>query len=157
MNTEANTPNDTPATSTSSKPFQLMTSLNEIKSFNPCDSGWFRILSSRDKITPDGELFPLTEGVDGCSIFDALWLIKKRRTEYQILVIFTRKCADRLAVTHPGSGWADTAYDAADADTAYDAAYAAYDAAYDAAYAAAYAAKRLLIEAITEYESSLKG
>jgi hypothetical protein len=41
----------------------LMTSLNEIYSFNPCADGWNTILAARGATAPNDELFPLKEAL----------------------------------------------------------------------------------------------
>lgn len=103
----------------------LLTSLNEIKSFSPCASGWKDILRGQKKTEADGFLFPLVDCLDSCSISDVCWLLGKRGIEKKILVSFARACAD--SVKHLQN------YAAHDADDA--AAAAAAHAAYAAAHA----------------------
>ena len=106
----------------------LMTSLAEIKSFNPCLSGWKAILKGRGKIQADAFFFPLVDCVESNSISDVCWLLSKRKVEKQILVLFAKECAK--SVSHLRSS-RSAAADAADA-AAYAAAYAAADDAADA-------------------------
>jgi hypothetical protein len=114
----------------------IYTSLNEIKSFNPCASGWRNILKGQGKTEADGVLFPLTDAVKSNSVADVCWLLGKRKKEIQVCVRFARMCAD--SVKHLQNNRAAAA-DAA-ADATYADAYAAYAAYADATYAAAYAA-----------------
>ena len=105
----------------------LMTSLAEIKSFNPCLSGWKAILKGRDKTQADALYFPLVECVESNSISDVCWLLGKRKVERQILVLFAKECANSVSHLKGCNAYA------ADAAAA---AYAAYAAAAAAAYAA---------------------
>jgi hypothetical protein len=121
----------------------LMTSLDEIRSFNPCASGWKAILAGRNKTEADSELFPLVECVESNSVSDVCWLLGKRKAEIQICVRFARMCADSVAHLNNVNSRRADAYAYAAADAAADAAaYAdAYAHAYAAdAYAYAYAA-----------------
>lgn len=161
----------------------LCTSLDEIRSFKPCASGWKAILLGQGKTESDSVRFPLIDCVKSNSISDVCWLIGKRKVEIQIAVEFAQKCAESVA---PLKNTANAA--AADA-AAYAANAAAYTAAYNvaaayayataadaaanaaanaaAAYAAADAAnayayekqqaknKQFLIDSILEYQSSL--
>ncbi len=157
----------------------LYTSLDEIKSFNPCADGWRNILKGQGKTESDSVLFPLIDCLESNSISDVCWLLGKRKVEIQIAVSFARKCADSVA--HLKNAYAANAY-AADADAyaaaayayaayaaaaayAYDAAAAAANAAYTAAYAnaAANAAaynkqnnknNQFLIDSILAYQAS---
>lgn len=150
----------------------LYTSLAEIRSFNPCTSGWKNILAGQGKTEADDTQFPLVDCLKSNSISDVLWLLGKRRTEIQIAVKFARDCADSVAhltdkkVSATAYAYAD-AYAAADAASASDYADAASTAAASAtasagsaaAYIAAYkeqTAKQLqfLINRIKEYEES---
>lgn len=130
----------------------LMTSLAEIRSFDPCYTGWKAILSAHPHTCEEDyqKQFPLVDCVESNSISNVCWLIGKRETEINICVSFAQACAD--SVTHlnnkydaDAASYADEAasYAAAAvaaADTAsYAASYASY-AADTASYAASYAA-----------------
>ena len=117
----------------------LYTSLVEIKSFNPCASGWKNILKGQGKTEADDVLFPLTDCLKSNSISDVCWLLGKRKIEIDIAIKFAKKCAD--SVSHIKNAAANSAAaEAAAANSAVAAAYAAYAVA--AAYvAAAYAAE----------------
>jgi hypothetical protein len=125
----------------------LMTSLAEIKSFNPCPEGWRDILKGQGKTQADDVLFPLSDCLKSNTFADVYWLLGKRKVEIQICVKAAKICANSVA--HLKNKWAaNAAAYAYAANAAADAAYAANaaaDAAYadaaaaDAAYAAAYA------------------
>lgn len=139
---------------TAATPKILYTSLAEIKSFNPCLSGWRNILKGQGKTEVDNVLFPILEAVESNSISDICWLLGKRKTEIQIYVKFARMCADSVqkyknaaSASATTSTYATSAAAAASAASMYaSAAYvasaaaasAAASASTDAAYASAY-------------------
>lgn len=126
----------------------LYTSLNEIKSFDPCFSGWKNILRGQGKTDADDVLFPLSDCLKSNSFSDVCWLLGKREVEIQICVIAARMCAD--SVNHIKNSYVDNAEEYASnaaftasnfndsfsiykiADAAIDAAAAANAAAIDA-------------------------
>jgi hypothetical protein len=108
----------------------LMTSLAEIKSFNPCEDGWRRIVTYRGEGANVEELFPLVNCLDGATFSDVSWLIGKRQVEVSIVVEAAKKCAD--SVKHLKNDYAAAASKAAAAAATY-ATYAASNAAYAAA------------------------
>jgi len=140
----------------------MHTTLNEIRKYDPCTSGWKKLLSHLGKTNSDNEPLPFTTILISNGIRDAIWCLRVL-PDYDLKVMeFKLRCARRVEHLDK-SGSARTCLDvvekfikgeAAAADlqhaaaayaTAYaaaDAAAAAYAAAYaaDAAYAAAYAA-----------------
>lgn len=154
---------------------QLMTSLAEIRSYNPCAFGWKRILDAKRNLEPTTE-FPLIDCCDSNSFDDVCWLLGKREREISIIVKAAKMCADSVqqfdtaaiaatyaatAATYAANANATT--DAA-AYAANAAAYAATAAANAAAYATAYATNaydeqaqlnmQFLRQAILDYEQS---
>lgn len=129
----------------------IYTSLAEIKSFNPCASGWRDILTGQRKTSADAILFHLTDALESNSISDICWLLGKRKKEIQVCVEFARQCAEsvkelnnyysRQAATaaNAAANAANAAYAAAAAANAANYAVAAADAYAAYAYAAAYA------------------
>jgi len=115
----------------------LLTSLDEIWSFHPCDNGWKQILIGQKKLEADSVLFPILDAVESNSMSDICWLLRRRKTEIQVAVKFARLCAD--SVSHLDNSYsrnaATYAVIAANAVT-----YAAAKAAENANYAAIYAA-----------------
>ncbi len=87
-----------------SAPVILTTSLNEIVSFAPCNTGWRNIRTARktfynaDLLTEEqfAEQFPLVDCLNSNPISDVLWLIGKRKKEIQIAVRFAQMCADSV-------------------------------------------------------------
>jgi hypothetical protein len=119
----------------------IYTSLNEIKSFNPCATGWKNILLGQRKTMPDNALFPLTEALKSNSVSDVCWLLGKREKEIQVCVRFAKMCADSVKhLNNRESASYNSATYAASAASAANAASADADYAADAANAAAYAA-----------------
>jgi hypothetical protein len=135
---------------------QLTTSLAEIWSFKPCQSGWFDVVigQNKDILSDDvSQIFNVSETLESNSLCDVLWLLRKKK-QYNILAKFARKCADSVAhIKNSKSSYAQNrayayayaaAAEAAEADAAAEAAYAYAAAAYAeaaAAYAAAEAAE----------------
>lgn len=95
-----------------------MTSLAEIKSFNPCIEGWKAILKGQRKTRADFVLFPLVDCVESNSISDVCWLLGERQLEIQIAVKFARLCADSVAHLRIHSSAAAAAYASAAAAAA---------------------------------------
>ena len=81
-------------------PTVLLTSLSEIKSFDPCYSGWKNILKGQGKTQADDVLFPLIDCLESNSTLDVLWLLGSRKKEIEIAVKFARDCADRDRRAH---------------------------------------------------------
>jgi hypothetical protein len=87
----------------------LLTSLAEIRSFNPCARGWKAIREAHK----DAEPFPLIDCLQSNTIADVCWLLSKRKNELQICVEFARACADSVAHLESPKAYA------ADADAAF--------------------------------------
>ena len=147
---------------------QLMTSLAEIRSFNPCASGWKDILAGQGKIEADEVLFPLVDCLNSNSIKDVCWLLGKRKKEIQIVVRFARMCASSVAsLKYPAHAWVAAAQrHAARADTyaststsagtsAVVADYAA-NAAHSSGHAYAYAAAHAGASAAYAYKQQIE-
>lgn len=68
----------------------LYTSLNQIKSFNPCASGW-RAINKLQGVRAD-EQFPMTWCFETNSISDILWLLGKQKRKDILHRICTMVC-----------------------------------------------------------------
>ena len=153
-------------------PTVLLTSLSEIKSFDPCCSGWKNILKGQGKTQADDVLFPLIDCLESNSTRDVLWLLGNRKKEIEIAVKFARDCADSVSHLKNDASYAssaDAAYAASNtasyaSSAASNAAYAADAAESSSAAEASYAAsaydkqkelnKQFLINRIKEYEET---
>lgn len=113
----------------------LYTSLNQIKSFNPCAGGW-RAINKLTGIESSDQLFELTRCLETNNISDVLWLLGKLKKK-EICVQFAQWCANSVKHLRNAS---DTAYAAYSAANAYAANAAAAATAYSAANAATYSA-----------------
>ena len=152
----------------------LYTSLAEIESFNPCASGWKRILLGQNKSQADNEPIALVDCLKSNTFGDICWLLGKRKVELGIAVRAAQLCAD--SVKHLNSIYADEATSYANVASYADEADAAADvasyaaacanaaacAAANAAHAAAASAAELsqrernmhfLLQAIVEYQN----
>ena len=118
----------------------LMTSLAEIRSFDPCYTGWKNILSAHPHTCEEDyqKQFPLVDCVESNSISNVCWLIGKRKTEINICVSFAQACAD--SVTRLNNKYAAKAAFYASEAASYAANSAAASYAADAAAVAADAA-----------------
>ena len=140
---------------------KLMTSLEEIRGFNPCPIGWAAILGARKGLTGP---FPLIECLASNTFSDVCWLLGKRAVQSEVVKILAkaaRDCASSVAHLQNSqhraarARAADAAFTAAEAtkvaleflDAAEDAAEnaaedaAAHDFAAHACAHAAYAAR----------------
>jgi len=72
--------------------FSLLTSLEEICSFYPCNEGWETLLAAHNKEEEDDVMFPLVQTVDSNSISDVCWLLGKLG-HVTALVEFAEECA----------------------------------------------------------------
>lgn len=75
----------------------LYTSLAEIKSFDPCPKGWKDILRGQGKTHEDDVLFPLIDCLNSNDFFDVCWLLRQRKTEFDILAKTAMKIASSVA------------------------------------------------------------
>lgn len=120
---------------------KLCTSLEEIRSFNPCASGWKNILKGQGKVTADAVEFPLVDCLKSNSIGDVCWLLGKRKNEISICVRFANLCAEYAKEKAVG------------APAARAGAHCA--ACWVTSYAADVEIKQLMIQAITEFEDNI--
>ena len=131
----------------------INTTLNEIKAFDPCKSGWKTLLTSLNKIEADSEPLSMLHILESNGVQDIIWCMQVNWFEHKTLYMqFVNNCVVRAKdVAGAAYAYADAAY--ADADAAYAYAYAAY-AAYSAAYAA-YAAYGAAYAAYAAYDAEL--
>ena len=137
----------------------MKTTLNEIRKYHPCESGWKKLLSYLGKTQADDEPLDLMTILESNGIEDAMWCL--RCFHYRDYCLFNADIAESvidifhnkhphdtrpqaainaIRAWHSGLIEKDELIAAANAAYAADAAYAAADAAYAAAYAAADAA-----------------
>ena len=138
------------------------TTLNDIKAFSPCKTGWEKLLAGLGKTKADDEPLPYSKILEINGIADAIWSLRTSRKLARayaiacaelVLPLFekrypedmrVRECIEATKGYIAGTVSLDELRSkrAADADAAADAADAAADAAdaADAAYAAAAAA-----------------
>lgn len=84
----------------------IYTTLNEIRAFNPCKSGWSKLLSYLGKTQPDDEPLPLATVLDSNGLEDAIWCL---RVCPDIAAAFAWGCADRAAEAAEAAYCADRA------------------------------------------------
>jgi hypothetical protein len=109
--------------------------LNQIRAFSPCKSGWEKLLSALGKTQADDEPIELAFILKSNGIQDAIWCMRVNWFEHKSLYMqFVNNCVER-AKWYGAATAATTAYSATAAETT--AAETAAGAAAVAAYAAA--------------------
>ena len=108
-------------------------SLNQVREFSPCESGWEKLLKVQGKTTPDDEQIPLLDILKSNGVEDTIWCFRVNWFEHKAVYMeFTNWCASRAANAAAAAAYAAAraayAADAADAADAANAAYAAYAA-----------------------------
>ena len=127
-----------------------MTTLEQIRSHSPCETGWKRLLKHLGKTKADDEPLPIIEILDSNGLDDALWCLRAVDGHDQEIRLYAVWCARQVEhlMTDPRSLNAldvaeRYAHGAATPDELAAAGYAAgaaWAAAWDAAGAAAGAA-----------------
>lgn len=80
--------------------YDMKTTLNKIKAFNPCTSSWKELLKHLGKKTADDEPLEIKYILDKLSLDDALWALKTVENHGEELV--------KMAVDFiDGADWAD--------------------------------------------------
>ena len=134
----------------------MHTTLNEIRKYDPCTSGWKKLLSHLGKTNSDNEPLPFTTILISNGIRDAIWCLRvlpdydlkvmefklrcARRVEHLDKSGSARTCLDVVEKFIKGEAAAACCKSAAAAAAAATYAYAAYAYADAADAAAAYAA-----------------
>ena len=127
----------------------MKTTLNEIRKYQPCTSGWQKLLTYLGKTKADDEPLLITTILDSNGLDDAIWCLRTVEGYDREIRLFAVWCArqvqhlmkdqrslDALDVAERyANGEATKSELTAAADTARAAAWAARDAAMDAAWA----------------------
>jgi hypothetical protein len=116
-------------------------SLNQIREFHPCESGWKTLLKALGKTSPDDEPIPLEFIIESNGIKDAIWCMRVNWFDHKELYMeFVNSCI-KIPKDYAYNAYASAyaaAYVTAAAAAAADAVDVTDDAAADAAaYAAA--------------------
>lgn len=119
----------------------ITTTLNKIRSFQPCKEGWTKLLITLGKTAADDEPVSYATILQSNGVQDTIWCMRCEWFEHkEVWMQFVNGCAERANKYKLADADAAAYAAASAAYTAY-AAYAAYAAA-DAAYAAADDAER---------------
>ena len=73
----------------------ITTTLNEIRSFNPCRAGWEKLLNHLGKTASYDEEFPLVTVLDSNGLNDTIWCL---RVCPDVAVTFVNWCAERVSI-----------------------------------------------------------
>ncbi len=112
----------------------LVTSLNKIREYRPCTSGWKTLLKALGKTEPDDEPITIEFILNSNGVDDAIWCLRATTGHTDAIIKFAQQCADAVAHLKNSSSSAAQRY-AADAANAVYAVYAANAANAAAAYA----------------------
>ena len=75
----------------------MNTTLNEIRSHDPCSDGWEKLLKHLGKLKADDEPLSYIEILESNGINDAIWALRCADTEYSYIVrLFAAKCAESV-------------------------------------------------------------
>ena len=114
----------------------MRTTLNKIRSHNPCQDGWRKLLQHLGKTTADDEPVPLLTILESNGLDDALWCLRavdSYEREIRLFAVWSARQVQHL-MTDPRS---IDALDVAEQFARGDATQTELDAAWDAAWAAA--------------------
>ena len=123
----------------------IYTTLNRIRAYSPCESGWRKLLTHLDKTRADDEPLALVTVLDSNGLDDALWCLRAEPQHASLYRLYAVRCARRVQhlMTDPRSLRAlDVAEAHAWGRATNDELAAAWGAAGTAAWAAAGAAAR---------------
>ena len=79
----------------------ICTTLNKIRSYGPCESGWKKLLSHLGKTKADDEILPYSVILESNGLDDALWCMRTETKYENEWRTFALKCARRVEHLHP--------------------------------------------------------
>ena len=88
-------------TSTCGINMKYHTTLNKIRSFNPCEGGWIKLLKHLRKTKADDETLSLETILDSNGFQDALWSLKAVDGINKDARLFAVACVQRVAHLNP--------------------------------------------------------
>ena len=141
----------------------MLTTLNKIRAFQPCEEGWKKLLKHLNKTKADDEQLSIITILDSNGLSDALWCLRAVEGYDKEIRLFAVWCARRVQhmMTDPRSIAAIDvaeryAFGQATDDDLRKARDAAEDAAEDAARAAQEKKKKKLREVCAEIEHRVR-
>jgi hypothetical protein len=112
--------------------------LNQIKKYHPCKSGWEKLLRSKGKTKPDDELFSLLDVLKSNGLHDALWCLRAvdgYDKEKRLLAVKYARQVQHLMKDTRSINALDVAERFANGEATREEMHTAYAAAVDAAFA----------------------
>ena len=89
-------------------------SLNQIREFRPCTSGWETLLKAQGKTVPDDVQIPLIDILKSNGLEDAIWCMRVNWFEHKTVYMkFVNWCADTADAAAYAAVRADAAYEVA--------------------------------------------
>ena len=123
----------------------MNTTLNKIRSHDPCTEGWAKLLQTLGKTKPDNEPLSLITIIDSNGIADALWCLRsvdEHNREIRLFAVWCARQVQHLMTDKRSVDALDVAERFANGKATEKELAAAWDAAWAAASAAASAAAR---------------
>ena len=121
----------------------MKTTLNQIREYSPCESGWKKLLTYLGKTKADDESLPIMTILESNGLDDALWClraVKGRDREIRLYAVWCARQVQHLNTDPRVSACIDVAERFANGEATDEERAAARAAAGDAAWAAAAAA-----------------
>jgi len=123
----------------------MRTTLNKIRAYSPCTSGWEKLLKSKGKTKADDVEFSIIDVLDSNGIDDALWCMRAVdgcEKEMRLFAVWCARQVKHLMTDQRSLNALDVAEKFANGDASREQLQDARDAAWDAARAAAWDAAR---------------
>lgn len=120
----------------------LSTTLNEIKSHNPCENGWVTLLKHLNKTKADGAKLKYSVILESNGIQYAIWALKRNEKSLPVLKRFAYLCAEEvrpLMKDKRSTDCLDATRDFLDGKIQFDELKKHRDASYAASASASYA------------------
>ena len=114
----------------------MKTTLNKIRAYSPCTSGWEKLLSYLGKTKADDEPLALTTIIDSNGLDDALWCLRAVEgydREIRLYAVWCARQVQHLLTDQRSLDALDVAERYANGDATEAELTAAWDAAWDAA------------------------
>ena len=131
----------------------MKTTLNKIRSFSPCSTGWTKLLSTLNKTKADNEELDLLTILDSNGLDDTLWCLRAvdgYDKEKRLFAVFCAKQVEHLLTDERSEEAIRVAEQFANGKATEEELKVAYVAAYSAAYKAAHAAAAAAADAAAD-------
>ena len=119
----------------------IMITLNRIRAYDPCNSGWSKLLAAKGKTKADDEEFPLADILETNDLDDCLWALrctpKDTHHLWRKFAVWSARQVEHLMEDERSKAALNVAWQHSNGEATDDELAAAWDAARAAAMAAA--------------------